>query len=279
MTEPVHPTAGATPEPWHLSAELLRRYAGSAPGALSPAQAVSVEAHLDACSGCRRRLPLPADEVLRTIEAALRQQVARTPQYLRSRRLGVRLTAGLPLSWLLAALGACLLATVLDVVSQVADRGLPSALLLLAPVLPLVAVAAAWTPSLDPLHELTAGTPGAGLALLLRRTLVVLSAVLPLTLALGLLTGGGASSGLWLLPCLALTALALALGTVVGVHRAAGGLIALWLLAVVAPALAQRELPLLLEPSSAAGWLAALVVAAAVLAVRRAGYRHAAPSL
>ena len=87
--------------------------------------------------------------------------------------------------------------------------------------------------------------------LLLRRTLVVLSAVLPLTLALGLLSGNGARPGLWLLPCLAMTALALA----------------------------ERQLPVLLQPAAARGWLLALAVAAGVLAVRRASYRHAAPYL
>lgn len=279
MTDPVRATSGATPEPWHLPEQLLLRYASPADGGISPAQAVSVEAHLDACSSCRRRLPLPGDDVLLTVGAALQAQVVRTPQYSRTRRRTLQLTAGLPLSWLLAALGACLLTGLLDVVAQAAGSGRPSALLLLAPVLPLVAVSAAWTPSLDPLHELTASAPSAGLALLLRRTLVVLTTVLPLTTALGLVTGSGARAALWLLPCLALTALALAVGTVFGVHRAAGGLIAVWTLAVVVPALAERELPVLLQPVAASGWLAALTLAAAVLAIRQASYRHAAASL
>lgn len=279
MTEPAREMSGAAPQRWHLPVQLLMRYADPALGGISAAQAVSVEAHLDVCSSCRRRLPLQADDVLSTVGVALHEQVAGTPQYRRARRRMVRLTAGLPLSWLLASLGACLLAAGLDAAAQAADSGMPSALLLLAPVLPLVAVIAAWTPSLDPLHELTAGVPGAGLALLLRRTLVVLSVVLPLTLVLGYLTGSGARSGLWLLPCLALTALALALGTVVGVHRAAGGLIAVWTLAVVAPAMVERQLPVLLQPAATPGWLAALAVAAAVLAIRRASYQHAAPHL
>ena len=55
----------------------------------------------------------------------------------------------------------------------------PSLLLLLAPVAPLLGVAAAWARGTDPAYELVAATPRAGLYLVLRRTLAVLVVVIP----------------------------------------------------------------------------------------------------
>lgn len=270
MTEPVDAHA-----PWHLPAPVLQRYADPAAGPLTAAQASSVEAHLDRCATCRGRLRPLDDDLLLAVGAALQRQVLSTPQYARPRRWRTRLTAGLPLAWLLAALAVGGLAAGLDVAARASGR--PSALLLLAPVLPLLGVGASWGPQTDPLHELTATTPGAGLALLLRRTMVVLLVVVTATALYGLLTGAGALLGSWLLPSLAMTALALAAGSAVGVHRAAGALGAVWVLAVVTPSFAQRRLPALLDQDAAPGWLAALAVAAAVVAWQRTSYRHAAP--
>ena len=143
---------------------------------------------------------------------------------------------------------------------------LPSLVLLIAPVAPLLPVAAVWSRRLDPAWELTATMPRTGLPLLMRRTLGVLSAVLPVLAVAGWFTGH--SPGLWLLPALGFTAGTLALGTVVGVDRAALALTVAWSAGVVAPSLADRQLPAILTGNSLPGWALATVALTAVVLVR-----------
>lgn len=266
-------------ERWHLPAEVLHRYSDPARGALPAAQAASAEAHLDSCADCRSRLlPDPATgDLPAALGRAVIAQTDRAPQYRRASTWRRRFSADLPLAWLLAAVGVCVLAAVLDVAAHAAGSQRPSVLLLLAPVIPLLAVAAAWTPQLDPLHELTASTPAAGLGLLLRRTLVVLLAVVPLSALLGMLTAVAPPTR-WLLPCLALTALTLALGARAGVHRAAAAVGVGWLALLVVPALVQQQVPALLAAPAAPGWLAVLVLAASAAWLGRHGYQRAAPA-
>jgi hypothetical protein len=142
--------------------------------------------------------------------------------------------------------------------------------LLLAPVAPLVAVAAAWSRGLDPAYEIVVASPRAGLDLALRRTAGVLLVVIPALAVAGWLVG--ASPARWLLPCLAFTIGALALGDVIGLRRAATGLAAAWSLAVVAPSLVTARPTVLLSPDALPGWAAATVLVAAALALRRRGY-------
>ena len=92
-------------------------------------------------------------------------------------------------------------------------------MLLAAPVLPLLGVAASWSRVFDPAYDLVAATPAAGLSLLLRRTAVVLAVIVPAALLAGVVTDADGVAT-WLLPCLALTAAALALGSVTGLVRA-----------------------------------------------------------
>ena len=146
----------------------------------------------------------------------------------------------------------------------------PSLVLLLAPVAPLLGVAAAWSRGLDPAHELVTAGPRAGLDLVLRRTVAVLAVVIPALAVAGWLVG--ASPARWLLPCLAFTVGALALGEVVGLHRAASGLALAWAVVVVGPSLLLAWPPVLLAPASLPGWAAATAVAAVVLVVRRHAY-------
>jgi hypothetical protein len=142
--------------------------------------------------------------------------------------------------------------------------------LLLAPVAPLLGVAAAWSRGLDPAHELVTASPRAGLYLVLRRTLAVLVVVIPALAGAGWLVG--TSPARWLLPCLAFTAGALALGEVVGLHRAASGLALAWTAVVVAPSLVTARTPVLLEPASLPAWAALTALVAVVAVLRRDAY-------
>jgi hypothetical protein len=155
---------------------------------------------------------------------------------------------------------------------QTVQPHLPSLVALLAPIAPLPGVAIAWSRRHDPAWELIAGTPAAGLTMLLRRTAAVLAVVVP---ALALASSRtGVSLALTLLPCLAFTAATIALGAVVGVRRAAIGLGAAWALAVVLPAVLTLRLPAVLQPGAAAGWAVLTLALAAFAAARTDPFRR-----
>ncbi|GHF67059.1 zf-HC2 domain-containing protein [Streptomyces sp. NRRL_ISP-5395] len=239
-----------------------------------PADALwAVEAHLEQCAPCRRRLAGAAAEVpavtalLTAVRSGLEPALDRsTPAPLRRRRPTAWATPVMG-PWLAMVIGVSVVAVLLDRTAGWTGGAPP--VLLLAPVLPLAGVAAAWSRGLDPAFELTAVTPRAGLSLLLRRTATVLAVVLPVHLVAGLLTGVALAQ--WLLPSLALTATALALGGVIGVGRATVALGALWTVAVLAPAAALGRL-FLLRPEHLPLWALALAAAVGVVLARRRSY-------
>ncbi|MFF5155714.1 zf-HC2 domain-containing protein [Streptomyces sp. NPDC000348] len=189
-----------------------------------------------------------------------------------------------------AVRGAWLPAVLLVAVGAVAlaqGGGIANArpwLLALAPVVPVAGVALSYGPHADPMHEITAATPSAGLRLVLMRTAAVLAVSLPLlTLSGALLPSTDAPSAVaWLLPGLALTLASLALAGYVGLRAATtvtgGG----WLCAVLGPVLVAPggptdELGLLLSSylggaPAQGGWAAAALLSAALLAARRSAF-------
>jgi hypothetical protein len=259
---------------WHVPDAQLERFA-SDPQLPTPTQ-WSIDAHLERCAGCRARLARVAPPEIGVLVGEVHASLPELPRARpHRRRIAPRVTAGLLLSRLAACLALLLAATLLDLAA--AGTASPSWVLLVAPVLPLAGVAASWSRALDPAHELVAGTPAAGLPLLLKRTLVVLLVVVPGALLAGLLTGEGDRAA-WLLPCLGLTAAALALGGVMDLARATCIVAAAWALGVVAPALALDESPALLEPAWLPAWAALSVLAAAAIALRRNAYRRGVPT-
>jgi hypothetical protein len=263
----------------HIPAPLLDRYAE---GEVRIGADVlwALEAHLEACATCRARLAEAVGRhspdtvaLLERVHAGLGAEVARSPRMPARRPRRTRLP-GRALWWAPPALLPRLAMTVLvvgvalglDLADGLGGGRLPSLVLLLAPVAPLLGVAAAWSRGLDPAHELACASPRAGLPMVLRRTLAVLAVVIPLLAAGGLLVG--ASPARWLLPCLAFTGGALALGELVGLHRAAIGLGLGWVAVVVAPSLVTARTPLLLAPASLPGWAVLTVVVAVALVVR-----------
>ncbi|MER7487712.1 zf-HC2 domain-containing protein, partial [Streptomyces sp. NPDC126497] len=189
-----------------------------------------------------------------------------------------------------AVRGAWLPAVLLVAVGAVAlahGAGLAHArpwLLALAPVVPVAGVALSYGPHADPMHEITAATPSAGLRLVLMRTAAVLAVSLPLlTLAGALLPSPGApNAAAWLLPGLALTLASLALAGYVGLRAATALTGGGWLCAVLGPVLTApggptHELGLRLSSylggaPAQGGWAAAAVLSAALLAVRRPAF-------
>lgn len=282
--------------PWHLPGAAL---AGYARGDLTSPQTWSVEAHLEACAGCRADLTRvftqlataapPGSDLaiaLRLAEAsgaALASQAlpaqgrVRAGSAARRRRVLLLAGGGAGAGYALAVVLVLGLAAVLDLTGTgpAATGGPLPFSLLLAPLLPLLGVAQAYGPRADPAYELVASTALGGLPLLLWRTLACLAVAVPAGIVVGLVTGAGIGAAAWLLPCLGLTATLLAVGPVAGLRRTAALLAAVWSALVLVPWPtgwdAVRVLPLSAE--AAVAWLFVLVGFGAAVALRPSRYQ------
>ncbi|MFF8864403.1 zf-HC2 domain-containing protein [Streptomyces sp. NPDC015139] len=236
---------------WHVSDDLAARYAE---GVLPEPDAWSLEKHVEGCGGCAATvseavrgtaagtvLAQVRDAVLASMPPAQAAPAVRRSSPRRPRvphRFARLLWAAGP-----AVRGAWLPAVLVVAAGALAlayGTGYPGAralLLAVAPVVPVAGVALSYGPHADPLHEVTAATPGGGLRLALTRTVAVLAVSLPLLTLTGLLlpASGAPAAAAWLLPGLALALGSLALASFVGCRTAAlltgGG----WLLAVLGP--------------------------------------------
>ncbi|MFH8805426.1 zf-HC2 domain-containing protein [Streptomyces sp. NPDC017936] len=241
----------------------------------------ALEAHLETCRVCRDRLSAavatrtPAVVTLvDTVWSGLGPQLAAATTMPHRRRRSMQLARWLTptmVPWLAMVMSVTPLAFLLDLVGTGSDE--VSLVLLLAPVLPVLGVAASWSRGLDPAYELTASVPKAGLYLVLRRTASVLAVVIPALLVGGYVAGDtGATAAQWLLPCLAFTSTTLALGGAIGVTRAAVALVAVWAAVIVAPTLAAGRTTFALQTGGLPVWGLVLALGIGVLIVRRGAY-------
>ena len=271
----------------HPARELIDRYVDADP-TLDEVSVWTLESHLEMCPVCRDTLAervyadLPAPRRSGVSDVALLDQVAfalagpvRTgppPVPVAPRWTAVlrRWAVWSLVPWTLMTALILLTALLLD--STAEDH--VSLVLLVAPVAPLLGVAAAWNRRTDPAWELVAGSPRSGLWLLLRRTFLILALVVPLATVVSLL--GGHSPVVWLTPCLALTATTLALGGRSGVQRVAAVVTAAWGFAVLGPGLRRGAEPVVLAAGGVPVWLLLAVAAVAVLLLRRADFTHLA---
>lgn len=224
---------------WHAGRDVLARFAND-PGAVDDATAASLESHLVACAQCRAdvaRLADPAlaaaswDAVVDRIDRPRASLLERVLQLLGMRSGLARLAAatpGLRLSGVTAVAGLTAAAVA---AARTVDAGGP--FLLIAPLVPLAAVALTFAAATDPGGEAGVATPVHGTGLAMRRA----AAVLLLTFAvLGLgalaLPELGSAPLAWALPAAALAVGSLALGTWVRLEVAIGGLAATWVLGV-----------------------------------------------
>lgn len=225
---------------WHADPESLARYAA---GSLAGPRAASVEAHLLACAHCRGELAGRADTqrlaavwggVIDLVDRPTPGLVERLLQLLGVRGDVARLLAATPslrLSWL-AGLVVTLAFAVLAAHEGPGRLGL---FLVMAPLLPLVGVAAAFGPVTDPAHELVAASPMGAFHLFLLRAMAVVGATVALTGAATLaLPHHGLAATTWLLPALALTVGSVALATYIPPLKAAVTLATLWVGGVIA---------------------------------------------
>ena len=263
---------------WHVDAELFAAYAT---GRLTPSRVMAVDAHLQACGHCRAAVPTDSAWLDRSwgLVADALQAPRPSPAERVLRTVGmpehrVRLLAATPAlrwSWLLATAAVLTFGVVAASTGQAGARMTLLLFLVFAPVLPVLAVATAYGPPADPMHEITSATPMAGPSLLLWRA----TAVVGVSMAMGavaavLLPGPGWLAAAWLLPAFLLCVSTLALATAVSLPVAAAAFGGLWLLVVGGVAMSGAPVqPMFFGPSAQAGYLMAAAVAVAVLTVRR----------
>ncbi|MFD3310525.1 zf-HC2 domain-containing protein [Streptomyces sp. NPDC058694] len=261
----------------HASKRIIEGYVRGGAD-LSADEVWAVEAHLEMCRVCRDRLAaavgagVPAvASLVDTVWSGLESQLAVTATMPRRRRWSAPLSRWMTptmVPWLAMVVGVTLLALLLDLSHT--GYGEVSLVLLLAPILPVLGVAASWSRGLDPAYELTASVPRAGLYLVLRRTASVLAVLVPALLVGGWATGVMVAQ--WLLPCLAFTATTLALGGVIGVTRAAVMLAAVWAALVVAPTMATSRTTFALQTDGLPAWGLILALGIGVVIARRDAY-------
>jgi hypothetical protein len=287
MTSPFPGAAGpAAGAAWHAGEDLL---AGYAAGLIEPVVVWSVEAHLTGCARCRSALSAQVDPPRLARNRSVLLVRAALPDDGRIgrliRRCGVpdyllRLIAATPSlrrSWLLSVLAV--LAVVTGEAAAVRFGWIPGGgrgpvgghpdpevlvpFLLVAPLLVLAGVAAAFLPWFDPAHRLAVAAPFSGFTLLLARAVSALAAALvPVAVAAFVLPGPGWLPVALLLPSLALCTFALAAATVMDPRGAAVTAGALWALPVLL--LAATHVPLLIVQRNAQVACAVLLCASAV---------------
>lgn len=275
--------------------------AGYVHGILRSEAAWSVEAHLPACATCRSVLAGHLDQArLDRSRSILATRLALPDAGLAGGRLSrgterllvrcgvpahvwrlLSVTPSLRRSWLAGvalalgtAIGAARLATPDPRLAGTAGGmgGLQAGLLpflILAPMLPLAGVAAAFSPRLDPAADLTVAAPVSGAWLFCVRSVAVIGAALvPIIVAAFALPTSGWLPLLVVLPAMAVSAAALAASTVVRPLPAAIGAGAGWVVAVCAAALAAGSPAGIYSGAAQAAWLAVVAVACCLLAAR-----------
>lgn len=223
---------------WHADTALLEGYAS---GRIDEARAGSVEAHVVACAACRQALAtwVPRQSLDRSwarIEPRLESWKVGLVERLLL-RLGIpehvgRLLAATPslrVSWF----GAMAVALAFAVLAGRGGEGGLIVFLLVAPLVPLAGVAAAYGPGMDPTYEIGLAAPMRSYRLILIRSLAVLAASEALAAAASLALPLGWATAAWLLPSLGLSAATLALSTYWPPLRASTTVAALWLAAVL----------------------------------------------
>ncbi|KUL26486.1 zf-HC2 domain-containing protein [Actinoplanes awajinensis] len=264
---------------WHLDQDLLDRYDR---GDLDTGRVMAVEAHMLACPHCRSRVHV--DVAWTTGNWAIIYDAVHAPRVGPAQRLLTRLglpehrvrlltaTPALRWSWLLATAAVLGLAVLAAVFSRDGTDRAGLLFLVVAPILPVVAVSGAYGPPADPMYEITGTAPAAGPALVLwRATAVIGAAVATAGFAALLLPAAGWYAAAWLLPALLLCTGTLALATSVPLPLAAGTLGGLWLAGVLGVTGFRHEpaVPLVFGPAAQLSYSLAAALAAIVLIRRR----------
>jgi len=260
---------------WHADPVLLSSYLA---GALDAVTGASVEQHVNRCESCRRSVShLLEPQLVERTWAGIRDAVERPPLPVPirlARRLGLpeptavllAAAASLRSAWLVGAFLSLSFATL---AAYLSDGTALAPFLLVAPLAPVLGVAAAYGPRQDSLEALVATAPYGRTRLILLRTLAVLVSVLPVTALLGLaLPGPLWLAAAWLGPALALVPVLLALAGFVGPRAAATVVLLGWSSVVVASTRRGLDPAWPVEAGQQGVYLALALTACAVIAVR-----------
>lgn len=259
---------------WHVHDDLLAAYVG---GRLDAIVGASVEQHVARCAECRASTTPLVDPLLLARGWDAVRDTVQSPAFPLPVRLARRCGLPEPTAVLLAAasslrtawvVGSFLALTFAALAVMLAGGQLLAPFLLVAPLVPVIGVAAAYGHHQDPLETLVVTAPYGRTRLILLRTLAVLASVLPFTVLLGLFLPGPAwLAAAWLGPAVALVPTLLALSSFVG-PRVGVAVVALGWSAVVLFSL--RGLPATwpVEATQQLVYLALAAVSLVVLAAR-----------
>ena len=271
---------------WHADEELLARYAA---GEIDDARAYSLEAHLLTCESCREALAGSADrveldrmwaEVADALDAPGPGVVERGLLRLGLREHIARLLAATPslrLSWFAAEAVALAFAVVATNAAQGGRREDIALLLFLvvAALLPVAGVAAAYGPGVDPTYEVGLAAPMRSFRLLLIRAAAVLgTSIVVASVAALALPGLNWTAGAWLLPSLGLTIATLALSTYVRPLVACGAVTFLWMLIAIVATYDRTDRLVVFRGGGQLVFLVVIAVSAWVLAQRRFAFEQ-----
>jgi hypothetical protein len=263
---------------WHAPPDLLARFA-TASASLDDVTASSIEEHLLSCATCRAEVArtvvavepdVLVDSWAAVVDVIDRPRASVVERFLRRLGLGsaaarlVAATAELRWAWLVTTFGLTAVALGLALRS---DSDSP--FLVIAPLIPLVAVLLGFSPVAEPGGEAGTAAPLHGAGLVARRIVAVLVPALVVVGARSLLAAEHlAAAPLWLLPGLALAFTTLALSTYVRVTLAATLATLGWVAAVLAVVARNRGVDLGdTQLFRSPGQVVAALVAATALAV------------
>jgi hypothetical protein len=265
------------PVGWHADRALIDRYLQ---GTLGIALCASLELHLLRCDACRgtlgARVPPQVAHRIGRAYAGVREgvQVPRLPWTVRVlRRLGmspptavlVAAARSLSTAWTLATVVVLTFAALAAFTDTEAGRAV---YLIIAPLVPVAGVVAAFGPSNDPLAEVTVATPFPAARLVLLRAGAVAATSVPLAVGLGIgVPGTMWLAFAWLAPALAFVLLVLTASTWVD-PLVAGGTVAVGWACAVAGA-ARLDSPLAPVAGTVQPVYLALAVAAACILTLR----------
>jgi hypothetical protein len=267
-------------EDWHADPALLARYLA---GALDAVTGASVEQHINRCETCRKAVAsLLEPRLVERTWAGIREAVERPslPSVLRlARRCGLPEPTAVLLAGAASLRGAWLVGAFLSLsfatFAVYASGGTALApFLLVAPLVPVLGVAAAYGPRQDPLEALVATAPYGRSRLILLRTIAVLVSVLPVTALLGFAVPGPPwLAAAWLGPALALVPVLLALAGFVG-PRAAATVVSLGWSSVVLASWRGLDPTWPVQATQQGVYLMLALAACAVIAIRSGAARQ-----
>jgi len=265
----------STTQGWHVDQTLLASYIA---GDLDAVTGASVEQHVSRCQTCRAAVGrLLEPQLVERTWAGIRDAVERPPLPVPI-RLATRIGLPEPTAVLLAAaaslrgawlVGAFVSLSFATLAAYLSGGAALAPFLLIAPLAPVLGVAAAYGPRQDPLEALVATAAYGRTRLILLRTIAVLVSVLPVTALLGLaLPGPRWLAVAWLGPALALVPVLLALAGSVGPRAAATVVLLGWSSVVVASTRRDLDPAWPVEAAQQGVYLALAAAACAVIAVR-----------